>query len=425
VNWLSDNYKWLFDGVAGAAFVAFAVYLAQRLSKRKLEPADEGASLTAQGSNVANSPVAHGTRITQNVNSPTTVHLNLSDAAPSSKPSQGSLEIVFLWDRKPYLEEMPKGVITGRVLLDRRYRVGVRTTSSATIPNTRVILENCEPSEHHGIHLAHTLQLMDAQQGIGEFSVRPGDVPSAFVDVVYDELLGDRLRGEGFGLCYSSPVASFAIPRGTYILTLRVESDGMQSRKRFRVFQDSTTQMLTMREDIQNGGVGSAGRLAGATAQECNETDQDRNFTSSPVAGPEVVLEYEYGVRNPLTVCNLSGGTSYSVQIEDIRLDDRCTVAFEGISHIGEGSSVRVLPNVRDFCIRPDTDEGNRIKDDFAHVLEATYQTWGHDFDPVRLPLVIHYADRNGSRYQTQCEIEFDAFRKTAKTKFEPPRKIA
>lgn len=414
MNWLSDNYKWLFDGFAGAVAIALVGYIVQRLFKSKPEPAGQQTSLTAQGSKVTNSPVASGTGITQNINSPT-IHLNLPDPL-EPKPTQlaGSLEIVFLGDRKPYLAVMPKGVITGRVLLDRRYRIGVRNTGDATVANTRVVLENCEPSEHHGIHLAHALQVMDAQPGTSESSVRPGNDPRVFFDVVYDEILGEQLRDDAFGLCYASSPKSYAIPRGTYVLTLRVESDGIQSSKKFKIFQDATTQMLTMREADPSVNIELAGQ----------EPTAPLKLTNSLGPGPEVVLEYDYGVRNPLTVHNLSGGTAYHVQIATVRIADRCTVAFEEISHIGAEASVRVLPVVQDRYVKPDSDEGKAIKDDFAYVLETTYQTRGHDFDPVRLHLLVRYADRNGGKYQTHCEIEYDAFKKTAKTMCEPPKGV-
>jgi hypothetical protein len=87
---------------------------------------------------------------------------------------------------------------------------------------------------------------MDRPQGTGECAVAPGNEPSAFVDVVYDEILGDKLRGNAFGICYASPVKTFAIPRGTYVLTLRVDGGGAVSRKRFRVYQDAGSGMLGM-----------------------------------------------------------------------------------------------------------------------------------------------------------------------------------
>ena len=414
MNWLSANYKWLFDGFAGAAAIALIGYIVQRLFSPKQDQAGQVTSLTAQGSKVTNSPVASGTGITQNVNSPT-INLNLSESLKPKPPqSAGNLEIVFLGDRKPYLSVMPKGVITGRVLQDRRYRIGVRNTGDATIASTRVVLENCDPSDHHGIHLAHALQVMDAQPGTSESSVRPGDDPRVFFDVVYDEILGDQLRDDAFGICYASSPKSYAIPRGTYVLTLRVESDGMQSSKKFKIFQDAATQMLTMRDLEPSASIEPEGQ----------ERTASLKLTDSPDPGPEVVLEYDYGVRNPLTVRNLSGGTAYHVEIATVRIDDRCTVAFEEISHIAAGASARVLPLVLDRYVKPDSDEGKTIKDDFAYALEATYQTRGHDFDPVRLNLLVGYADRNGRKYQTQCEIEYDAFRKTAKTKCEPPKGV-
>ncbi len=160
----------------------------------------------------------------------------------------GNLEILFVGDRKPYLEEQPTNVLPGGVLLDRRYRVGIRNTGSAIVSKARVVLESCEPGEHHGVHPGHALQVMGAPLGTSGFSIQPGDGPGVFVDVVYDQLLGGRLRDNAFALCYAAPVASCAILRGSYVLTLRVEGDGMQSRKKFRIYQDPASQMLTMCE---------------------------------------------------------------------------------------------------------------------------------------------------------------------------------
>jgi hypothetical protein len=70
VDWISDNYKWLFDGVGGAAAVAFLLYLVQRFFKSKSQPASQETSST----------IAVGSEISQTVNSPT-VHLNLGKSA--------------------------------------------------------------------------------------------------------------------------------------------------------------------------------------------------------------------------------------------------------------------------------------------------------------------------------------------------------
>jgi len=80
VNWLSDNYKWLFDGVGGALGVALLLYLVQRFGKRQPAGQETAATLTAQGSKVTSSTVASGSRINQTVNSPT-VNLNLGKPA--------------------------------------------------------------------------------------------------------------------------------------------------------------------------------------------------------------------------------------------------------------------------------------------------------------------------------------------------------
>lgn len=158
------------------------------------------------------------------------------------------LEIDFDGSRKPYLEEQPKGVVTGRVLVDRRYRVGIRNAGHEIVPKARLLLESCEPGESPGVHPGHTFQVMGEGAGTGEFSVHPGDVPSVFVDVVYDEILGGHLHGNAFGLCYAAPVPSHAILRGPYVLMLRVEGGNTRSRKRFALDQDPATAMLRMRE---------------------------------------------------------------------------------------------------------------------------------------------------------------------------------
>jgi hypothetical protein len=158
------------------------------------------------------------------------------------------LEIVFDASCKPYFEEQPKAVVTGRVLIDRRYRVGIRNASREIVPNARVLLESCDPSDSPGVHPGHTFQVMGEPTGTGDFSVHTGEVPSVFVDVVYDETLGGGLHGNAFGLCYAARVPSHAILRGLYVLTLCLDGGSTQSRKRFAVDQDPMTGMLRMRE---------------------------------------------------------------------------------------------------------------------------------------------------------------------------------
>jgi hypothetical protein len=81
VDWLLQNYKWLFDGIGGVIVVALFGYAAKRLLGSKPKPAGQTtAKLTAKGAKVTDSPVASGSGINQMVNSPT-VNLNLGSAS--------------------------------------------------------------------------------------------------------------------------------------------------------------------------------------------------------------------------------------------------------------------------------------------------------------------------------------------------------
>ncbi len=85
MRWISDNYKWLFDGVAGAAIIALIVYLLQRWVRRSPEAT---AIASVQESSGTNSPVARGSNNTQTVHAPTihaqTVNYGNSPAAPTA-----------------------------------------------------------------------------------------------------------------------------------------------------------------------------------------------------------------------------------------------------------------------------------------------------------------------------------------------------
>jgi len=83
MNWLSENYKWLFDGVAGAAVIAVIGYVVHRLLGSQ-DRQQGAAALTAQGAKVTNSPVASGSGITQTINSPTTT-INFSVPEPTTE----------------------------------------------------------------------------------------------------------------------------------------------------------------------------------------------------------------------------------------------------------------------------------------------------------------------------------------------------
>jgi hypothetical protein len=162
--------------------------------------------------------------------------------------------------------------------------------------------------------------------------------------------------------------------------------------------------------------------------------DKDRELQSALGPAPEVVLEYECSKRNPLTLRNLRGWTAYHVKIEDVVISsqwesspdiaDRCIATFEEVSHLPEGTSVRVLPLVQDRFVNPDSAEWKDIKDDFAHVLERAFETWGRNFHPIHFKMFVSYADGNERKYRTECNVEFDRFKGTAKLTCEPPRPI-
>jgi hypothetical protein len=86
---LPTTVTWLFDGVGGAAVIFLIGLLIQRYRSKERS---SDATLTAQGAKVENSPVASGSGITQTVNSPTTVNLNVGKAFEAALP-QLNIEI--------------------------------------------------------------------------------------------------------------------------------------------------------------------------------------------------------------------------------------------------------------------------------------------------------------------------------------------
>ncbi|MGO8819244.1 MAG: toll/interleukin-1 receptor domain-containing protein [Terriglobia bacterium] len=136
--------------------------------------------------------------------------------------------------------------------------------------------------------------------------------------------------------------------------------------------------------------------------------------------GPEVVIEYESNAKEeratrkaPLVVRNLRGGTAYRVQIRDIR-NGSLTARFDLISHVPEGQSIQVTPKVED------ANGTNPLFLDFVRVLEADYRDTSAKelFTPFRLPVHVSYSDINGRPFESECEIEFHYFHKTARTVF-------
>jgi hypothetical protein len=80
MQWLSDNYKWLFDGIGALVLMAVLGYFVRRILRPSRDDQKDTATLNAQGAKVTNSPVASGSNISQTINSPT---VNLSLPTPS------------------------------------------------------------------------------------------------------------------------------------------------------------------------------------------------------------------------------------------------------------------------------------------------------------------------------------------------------
>jgi hypothetical protein len=94
MRWLSDNYKWLFDGFAGAAIIALIAYLVQRWVRRLPETT---AITSVQKSSENNSPVSSGSNNTQTVHAPTiqaqTVNYGIGPIMPTAPSPQPKAKI--------------------------------------------------------------------------------------------------------------------------------------------------------------------------------------------------------------------------------------------------------------------------------------------------------------------------------------------
>jgi hypothetical protein len=159
--------------------------------------------------------------------------------------------------------------------------------------------------------------------------------------------------------------------------------------------------------------------------------DKDRELQHALGSAPEVVLEYECSEaknpesrQKPLILRNVRGATAYHVQIEEI-VAGPCSARFKEISPLTEGARVQVPAIVRDSSTKWGGEQAKALQHDFVQILEAAYRNWGGGFTPVRVPIYVRYADKNGRQYRTQCEIEFDYFTITARTTCNPPGRVA
>jgi hypothetical protein len=90
MNWLSDNWKILFDGIGGAAAVTLVGYAFKQWLKSRQQKSGNEANLKGVDSLIVNSPVASGTHNSQMVNSPIihnahNVHIGSATQAPNKE----------------------------------------------------------------------------------------------------------------------------------------------------------------------------------------------------------------------------------------------------------------------------------------------------------------------------------------------------
>ena len=109
MGWLSENYKWLFDGVAGAAVITIIGYVIHHFLGSRDRQQGTAANITAQGAKVTDSPVASGS--IQVVNSPT---FNMPAASSATPAPQEETEqppcLSFVQSRSVLLHQDSTGV---------------------------------------------------------------------------------------------------------------------------------------------------------------------------------------------------------------------------------------------------------------------------------------------------------------------------
>lgn len=116
MNWLSDNYRWIFDGVGGAALITLIGYLFKSLWFSPTEPAGHRTTgtLTGKDSSAVISTVAIGSHSTQTVSAPIihaqSVHFGLRKpdppiqaAATVNVPSSPNIEYIGLREKLVYV----------------------------------------------------------------------------------------------------------------------------------------------------------------------------------------------------------------------------------------------------------------------------------------------------------------------------------
>ena len=83
MHWLSQNYQWIVSGI-GVLILALLIERWRR-SSQNLSGEENNATLTAQGVNVENSPIASGSGNKQNINA---LVFNVNIGQPAAAPAQ-------------------------------------------------------------------------------------------------------------------------------------------------------------------------------------------------------------------------------------------------------------------------------------------------------------------------------------------------
>jgi hypothetical protein len=158
-----------------------------------------------------------------------------------------NLEIVFERNKSPYFEEVVIRLITGKILWYRYYRVGIKNTGKTTISGCRLVLEKSSLHEDAGIHVGHEFQVMGKTTHDGEFSVSPDSNPSIFIDIIFQEILGETPRDDFFALCYAAPIFN-QILNVDRLITLKLFGEPTPVSASFLVSKDKNLNKLTLNQ---------------------------------------------------------------------------------------------------------------------------------------------------------------------------------
>jgi hypothetical protein len=165
------------------------------------------------------------------------------------------LSIVFDPDNIPYLQHFPYNntaeAFSGQI---RMYRIGIQNDGVETIKDARVLLESfaflmdgveCPPSTEHSLPVEHALNVMGHDTKDGTFDLRPGDRPTAHIDLLEQPIAADGNPLNLFSPCYASrhrvPLY-LTVP--SWVISVRAEGGNTFARRRFFVSKDGSGRVV-------------------------------------------------------------------------------------------------------------------------------------------------------------------------------------